>query len=266
MAMSSSLLTLLLLAPTFGYPQDEDSLVGGKSRAWFAKLSGHMKTNDIGITNDISLDGDLGFGGQEVLPDFSAWVQLPFLPVIDRINFSYWSGSFEETERLEQNITFGNQQFTIGTDLDSKLDFSLLSFSLEHYFLSSGNRDLGCTMGVLLGVKFIEAEAVIEANDFGLREKQSIEAPFPVLGFRALVNLTKWVTIELEMVGSGGKYGDLGGTYFEWFLETSYRPLDWVHVALGFKSVLFGMQDDSANEFEAKMRLEGLFFSVGIEF
>ena len=78
--------------------------------------------------------------------------------------------------------------------------------------------------------------------------------------------LTKWVTIELEMVGSGGKYGDLGGTYFEWFLETSYRPLDWIHVALGFKSVLFGMQDDSANEFEAKMRLEGLFFSVGIEF
>ncbi len=264
--MSSALLALLLLSPTLEYPQDEDSLVGGKSRAWFATLSGHMKTDDIELATNISLDGDLGFGGQETLPLFSAWMQLPFIPVLDRINFSYWAGSFEETEKLERSITFGNQTFTLGTDLDSSLDFSLLSFSLEHYFLSSGNRDLGCTMGVLLGVKFIEAEAVLEANDFGLREKQSIEAPFPFLGVRIFTHLTKWVTIELEMLGSGGKYGDLGGTYFEWFLETSYHPLDWVHVAVGFKSILFGMQDDSDNKFEAKMRLEGLFFSVGIEF
>lgn len=263
--MSSLLALFLLLSPPLSTP-DEDTLIGARSRAWYANLSGHMQTDDIELATNISLDGDLGFGGKEVLPDFTTWVHLSFLPVLDRINFSYWSGSFEETETLERTIVFGNQTFTLGTDLDSELDFSLLSFSLEHYFLSSGNRDLGCTMGFLLGVKFIEAEAVLEASDFNLRERQSIEAPFPVLGLRFLVQMTKWVTIEMEMVGSGGKYGDLQGSYFEWFLETSYRPLDWVHVSLGFKSVLFGMQDKSENEFEAKMRLEGMFFSVGIQF
>ena len=121
-------------------------------------------------------------------------------------------------------------------------------------------------MGALLGVKYVQAEALLEAKDFGLREKQTMKAPFPVVGLHFLVHMTKWVTIEMELMGSGGRYGDLEGSYFEWFIEASYRPLDWIHVGLGYKSALFGMEDKSDDQFEAKIRLEGLFFSVGVQF
>ena len=258
---------LFFLAGTLlAHGQDGDEFTGARARAWFAQLNGQMQTADIELGTDISLDGDLGFGGREILPDFTAWVNIPFLPVLDRVNFAYWLGDFEETETLERTLTFGNQTFTLGTDLDSQVEFSLMSLSLEHFLLTSGNRDLGCTIGLLLGVKFVEATALLEAKDFGIREKQEMTAPFPVVGVHFLVHMTQWVTLEMELLGSGGKYGSLGGTYFEWFLEASYRPLDWIHVGIGYKAALFGMEDDSNDGFEAKIRLDGLFFSVGIQF
>ena len=55
---------LFFLAGTLlAHGQDEDEFTGARARVWFAQLNGQMQTADIELGTDISLDGDLGFGG-----------------------------------------------------------------------------------------------------------------------------------------------------------------------------------------------------------
>lgn len=263
-----SFVGILLLPAVHRVAADETGdLIGARYRLWLAAPAGEIRSDgDLLQGNKVDLDDTLGMDEHEMVHDLGAWVNVPFIPILDRINVGYWSGTFDGEKQLDRTFTFEDRVYTAGSRVDSELELQVATLTLESFLPWIGTDDLGATAGLQIGAKYFKARGRIESKTFGFDEEESVEGPVPVVGARVLARLTRWFRVEAEAVGIGGRYGDVGGKYVEGSVELAVTPIHNVFLGVGYKAVLIDLEKTGNEEFAADATLQGIFVSAGVRF
>ena len=246
---------------------ETDDWVGARYRLWLATLDGEMRSDgDFLPGTTVDLDDTLGMDDLETVHELDAWVNVPVVPILDRINAGYWFGTFDGEKQLDRTFIFEDRVYTAATRVDSELDLQVATLTLEGFFPWIGTDDLGATAGLQIGAKYFKARGEIASETLGFDEEESVEGPLPVVGARVLARLTRWFRVEAEAVGIGGRYGDVSGKYVEGSVELDVLPINNVFLGVGYKVVLFDVEKTGDEEFAADVTLQGVFVSAGVRF
>lgn len=248
-------------------PSPTPEIVGARERLWFAALSGHVRADGGAlIGTDIDVESTFKFDSAKLFNDLSAWVNIPVIPVLDRINIGYWFGGFEEQAPVTADFRFVDTLFTVGTEVDSELDFKTYTATIESFPLKTLTEPIGLDLGIQLGVKYFDVFGRVHSDVLNRTEQDQIQGILPVLGARFIGQFTKWLRVEAELIGLAGRYGDLEGRYFEAVGEVAFTPIEQIFVGVGYKMTNLNIQDIVANSFEVDLTLSGFFLTVGVRF
>ncbi len=241
--------------------------VGARYRLWLASTDGNLRSDgNLLPGTTIDLDDKLGMDDVETVHELDAWVNVPFVPVLDRINVGYWFGTFDGERQVDRTFTFKDRAYTAGTRVDSEMGLQVATLTLESFLPWFGTDDLGATAGLQIGAKYVKARGEIAAKALGFDEEESVDGPLPVVGARVLARLTRWFRVEAEAVGIGGRYAGVEAKYIEASVELDVLPINNVFLGVGYKAVLFDVEKTGDEEFAADVTLQGAFVSAGVRF
>ncbi|GEM_PF-6564707 len=256
----------LSLVPSCAWAQEGAEIVGVKDRLWFPAMSGDVRASgDVFEGTTIDVDETFNFGKPELFNDLIAWVNVPLL-VIDRISAGYWFGGYRETETVSETFRFGDDQFTVGADLLAKLDMKVFTATLEKFLLAPGTDELGVALGVELGVKYFDLTAAVSSDALSLDEERTLKGPLPIVGGHLIAQITKWLRAEAEVTGIYVAYAGIRGYYAELVAEVAFQPIKQILVGVGYKLVLFNVEDTANDEFDVDLSMGGFFVSAGVKF
>ena len=150
----------------------------------------------------ISLDGDNGRVGtlmdMEHLLGMDDNATTPIVDILWRINgkhrlgFSYLNLDRDGTRNLSRSINFGDQTYTVGTDIKSSLDISMYRVGYDYSLINDGKKEFGLS----LAVDLMPIEASIQAAGLAA-EKEDILLFVPTLGLHAAYGISK----KLALIG-----------------------------------------------------------------
>jgi hypothetical protein len=225
---------VLLMAQTVGAQEDS----GGSDRARFTYRVGAQLFSDF--TSHLRVDSEtLGRGTEIVLEDD--------LSVEDSLQILRFDGTYRFNERhavnasiynikrrggntLSKEIQFGDQVFSIDTEVESTFRQGILKLVYSYRFLDRPNLDLGAT----IGVHTMKLRSDIVATDGSRAETRKTDAPLPVIGIQGsyrfspkwrLVGSTEWFDI---------KSGDAQGTFLDALFSVEYDISDHYGIGFGF--------------------------------
>jgi len=253
-----------LLALTLGFAQEGEEVFGARYRPWLAGLSGHARADGtVSEGTTVDVESTFDFDSSEAFHDFSAWVNIPVIPILDRITAGIWLGEFQEEATVDATFKFGDQTFAAGERIDTELEFHTYSLSLECFLLKPGTDQLGVAFGIQLGARLFDIFASVTSKTTGFHEEADVQGPLPVVGVRLIAQVTEWLRLEADLVGVGGDYGGVKGSYLEGAVEAAATPLGPLLVGAGYK---FSRLDVEHEDFDLDLTLDGFFLSAGVRF
>lgn len=248
-------------------PSPTFEIVGGRERLWLAGLGGHIRVDGSAAAGTpVDVESTFHFDASKLFNDVSAWVNIPVIPVLDRVNFGYWFGGFHEQAPVTASFRFGNTVFGVGDTVDTTLDFDMYTVSIESFPLKTLTEPIGIDLGIQLGVKWFDVSGRVRSETLNTVEEDRFQGPLPIVGLRFIGQFTRWVRVEGELVGIGGSWGGVRGTYLEGAAEIEFTPIKQLFVGLGYKFALLKLVDEAGKTFDTSLDLNGFFLSVGLRF
>ena len=163
----------------------------------------------------ISLDGDNGRVGtlmdMEHLLGLDDTITTPIADILWRITdrhrllFSYFNLDRDGTRNLSRSINFGDQTYTVGTDVRSSLDISIYRVGYDYSFINDGRKEFG--LG--LAVDLMPIEASIQAAGLAA-EREDMLLAVPTLGLHTAYGISK----KLALIGR------FNGIYFDFDISS----------------------------------------------
>jgi len=163
----------------------------------------------------ISLDGDHGRVGtlidMEHLLGLDDTIATPIADILWRITdrhrllFSYFNLDRNEMENLSRSFNFGDQTYTVGTDVRSSLDISVYRVGYDYSLINDGKKEFG--LG--LAVDLMPIEASIQTAGLAT-EREDILLAVPTLGLHAAYGISK----KLALIGR------FNGIYFDFDISS----------------------------------------------
>ena len=95
-----------------------------------------------------------------------------------RLDFSYYEIVRSGESIIWRDITFGEQNFTAGSTIDSEFNLKTLVFTYSYLFHSHDEIDLGITAGLHIN----EAELSLQTEIGNINERVKQTTPLPVVG------------------------------------------------------------------------------------
>ncbi len=95
-----------------------------------------------------------------------------------RIDFSYYEIDRSGQRRIDREITFDDETFTIDSVINSDYDYKTLILTYSHLFRTNDEFDLGVTAGLHI----TEAELGLQTDLGHISERVKQTAPLPVVG------------------------------------------------------------------------------------
>lgn len=260
--------TVLLATALPVAAQDQaDKLVGGRYRLWQTDLEGEIRADDAGLIGiDIRLDRDLDLDTDVVMNNLGAWVCIPLL---GRVVVDYWFGQFEGEEMLTRDITYAGQTFGVGQNVETTLDWRVLTAMFEYSFrVPFSGSMLGLRVGARAGFKVLFLEAQI---DSALTEKRTadLKGGTPVLGVAAELYFATYFSalIEIDGLSAASFGGGFSGHLFDYSLVVrgGYKGF---FAGVGFRAVDIVIEDDRSNVevIEGNVRISGFFVEAGFRY
>src|SRR5688572_25697696 len=117
-----ALAAMLVLTAGFGAEAfAQDGMLVLKARRWQAEMDGTLQVDDDGIAGtEIDFQDTFGIEDKE---DFNELhLTIGFL---GKMNLQYLTGKFEGSDTVTQDVRFGDVVFTVGTEVDTKVEFDL---------------------------------------------------------------------------------------------------------------------------------------------
>lgn len=257
---------MTILAAWLLFAQEGPEIVGVRDRLWFPSLGGDIQVSSDAVEGTtIDVDETFDFGKPELFNDLSAWVNVPLL-IIDRVNAGFWFGGYREDQTVTETFTFGDQTFTAGADFTAILDMKVFTASLEKFVFSLGPDELGVALGVQLGAKYFDIDVEVSSDALGVEETEELRAPIPIAGARVIGQATPWLRLEGELNGIYVVYGGFQGYYVEFMAEIAFQPIKQIMIGVGYKLVLFSVEDTANDEFDVDLRMSGFFVVGGVKF
>jgi len=216
-----------------------------------------LGTSSGGAGVDVSFEDALGLEERKWIGEFSGYWRITSRW---RIDVDYFRLKRSASRVLAQNVSWGDQTFTVGTTVDSSLTVSDLRTGLGYSFFRRPDKELGLALGVhTLGYK-----ASIESAGQGGRS-ESVTAPLPVLSLYGQFALTETWALSLRQDWLSLEYDKYSGSIRATKIDLVYQPFKHVAFGLGMHSLdlKLDVQRDNS-KFQARSNLRGpaLFMSA----
>ncbi len=192
---------LILPVSTFALPGiDVEVAVGG----WAQTPSGDLSyvTGVPGIDDTLDLETDLGFDDQTRI---IGRVKID-LPVVPNIYLVAAPMEFDGSKTVDTSFTFGNETFTAGTTISSRLTLNQYDVGLNYGipFLKTATSDkLGVDLGVNARIMQIKAEITGQSagGADAVSAEKSITVPVPMVYLAVQFKPVEILALEAEARG-----------------------------------------------------------------
>lgn len=224
-----------------------------EGRYWFTDLSAKAKvTNGSVIGTDVDFVNALGVDDKKNFWEARGAVRIGN----HRIRYGFipmeWTGS----KTIDKTLTFNGKNYTGSTRVDTeiKLDYHRLGY--EYDFINT----LGNRLGVILEVKYFDANLRLRADSLKIDERQGATVPVPAIGVAGQLKLPLLFGLRAEATGlTLGNLGYLvdgdGGLFF--------KPIPFFVVEAGYRYfVLHISKTDDRGDFAVK----GPYVAAKVEF
>ncbi len=238
--------------------------VGAGAAIWQVQLDGDVQSEiSAGILGEpISLDGTLDLDGTEDSPILNATLQLPFVHLEGR----YTRVEFDGATTLDSTIDFLGETFTVGTVVDSDIEFEIASIESKWTLLKTPAApfvpEVG--LGLVLGAVGVDLEAAVD-SDFG-SVSDRIRGATPVVGGIASVN---WPLGDTFRVFADAQVDGMSISYDEYegdLLEVRARigvGFDFIILGVGYQFYDIDFEED---DYTIDVVADGLLFFGEIGF
>ena len=236
-------------------------LVRGMVTLWNPGLGGDFSYEDPGATfdSDVSID-DLSLDDASTTLKYEIGINLPLMFDITIGGFGF---SEDTSSTLSQSISFGDEDFSASTDIDSE-------FEVTDMYAEFGFRLLNLDMaGAWVGLAIHTQNVVTSIEAAGQSEKIDEDLIFPCLTARAFVNLPKEVTLEGKVHFLSIGIDDFTANYLEIHALVAWRPLHNLGLVAGWQIVDMDIEIDDISgisDVEVAYDLSGPFIGVLAQF
>lgn len=173
-----------VFTPRDGGESHVDKLVEIRLGAFNSAINTTVTRGQSG--EEVDLEDLLGVADRETLFQVDARIRLGYY---HRLHLGYFGLSRKSVPTLDRDVTYGDQFYAAGTEVESTVETSLLRFAYSYSLLRDAQKELG----VMAGLSYIRFDSAISEAGAQEPERQSAEAPLPTVGAFATVSLLeKW--------------------------------------------------------------------------
>jgi len=241
----ATLVPLLLVAPLC-----HADIVGFGVGAnyWQQNSSGYIADDG----EDIDIDDSLGWQSDEQA-GFYAYVEHP-VPLLPNVRVEMTQLSVDGSETLEEEISFSDTTYVVGSNVSSHLDLDYLEATLYYELLDNWvNLDAG------INLWYLDGEISLDSEGIG-REVSEISAPIPTLFAQARFDL------PFSGFYAGGDMSFIsfdGNSLSDYSAEIGYRGDLGLGAALGYRQIKLTIDED---DLESDIKIDGAYVSVSYHF
>jgi hypothetical protein len=226
--------------------------LGVRAYYWMPGLDGDMNYESgtkIDLEDDLGMDPEsypmvdifAGFGSHHLL-------------------FTYYKADYSGSEKLNEEIEFGDETFVVGTKVDSELKYTVMDFAYQWDAIDLENFLAGASLGLVGKVKYLDITSAKLEEDGGESEEVDIAAPIPMLGANLHVGILADI-IEARFQVTGMGYS--GSSVVEFFGDISYTPFPFVGIHAGYRSFAINVDVD---DLDASFTTAGPYGAITIGF
>ena len=214
------------------------------------------------------LDGDINYeSGSNLDLEDDLGMDSESYPMIDifagfgdhHLIFTYYKVDYSGSEKLKDEIEFGDTTFPAGVKVDSKLEYTVMDFAYQWDAIDLENFLAGASLGLVGKVKYMDiTSAKVEGG--GESEEVDIAGPIPMVGANIHVGILADI-IEARFQVTGIGYS--GNSVVEYFGDISYTPFPFVGIHAGYRSFAV---DVDVDDLESNFTTAGPYGALTISF
>lgn len=189
-----------------------------------------------GVGVDVNFEDALGLDDRKLVGEGS--MQWRFAQRW-RLDVEYFGITRRATRTLSQDVQWGDQTFTVGTEVDSKFRISDLRASVGYTIFQRSDKELG--LG--LGLHTTGLRASIDASGVGT-ETGDVLAPLPVVNLYGSFALTDTWAMITRLDWLSLTYSDYDGEIRSIAIDFLYQPYRHVGFGFGWHSLLIDLGVD----------------------
>ena len=214
------------------------------------------------------LDGDINYeSGSNLDLEDDLGMDAESYPMIDifagfgnhHLLFTYYKVDYSGSEKLKDEIEFGDTTFPTGVKVDSELEYTVMDFAYQWDAIDLENFLAGASLGLVGKVKYMDiTSAKVEGG--GESEEVDIAGPIPMVGANIHVGILADI-IEARFQVTGIGYS--GNSVVEYFGDISYTPFPFVGIHAGYRSFAVNVDVD---DLESNFTTAGPYGALTISF
>ncbi len=236
-------------------------LVRGMVCLWNPSLGGDFDFEDPSASFDSDISAsDLDLDNAATTLKYEVGVNLPLVFDVTLGGFGF---SDDAKEALSANKSFGEEDFTSGTDVESEI-------SVDDLYVEMGFRLLNLDIaGAWVGLAIHVQDVHTELSAGSQSEEIDETLYFPTLTARAFVNLPKNITLEGKIHFLSFAIGEYTADYLEIHALVAWRPFHNVGFVAGWQIVDMEIDFDEIGESDEVVvgyDLSGPFIGVLAQF
>jgi len=215
-----------------------------------SNTSARLSSSTGGAGVDVSFEDALGLEERKWIGEFSGYWRISSRW---RVDLDYFRLQRSANRTLAQDVSWGDNNFAVGTNVTSSLTISDLRTSVGYSFFKTTDKELG----IALGVHTLGYKAAIEGASGGARS-ESVTAPLPVLSLYGQFALTDTWAFSVRSDWLSLEYDKYAGSIRASKIDIIYQPFKHVAFGLGMHSLdlKLDVQGDNS-KFTARSSLRG---------
>jgi len=214
------------------------------------------------------LDGDINYESEDTLDlDDDLGMDSESYPMVEifagfgdhHLIFTYYKADYSGSERINQEIKFGDSTYPAGTNVDSELEYKVMDFAYQWDAIDLENILAGTSLGLVGKVKYLDiTSAKVEGG--GESEEVDIAGPIPMVGANLHIGILADI-IEARFQVTGIGYS--GNSVVEFLGDISYTPFPFVGIHAGYRSFAV---DVDVDDLESNFTTAGPYGALTISF
>ncbi len=208
--------------------------------------------------DELDLEDFLGVADRETVMQFRALFRIAHY---HRLEVGYFELLRRSPTTLQRDISFGDQIYPAGTDVEIGTYMRLLRLGYSYSLMRDAQKELGVTAGL----SYMRFETELSADGLQQTERVKVDAPLPTLGVFGSVPLGREWRLGADIHAFALEFDRYEGYLANLSLDLERRFGEYLGVGIGYD--FYGMRLESKDEDlrgTFRMRFHGpkLFFGV----
>jgi hypothetical protein len=214
-----------------------------------------LRGSDVELEDEFDLD--------ETLEELRVDLRWRFKPK-HLIDVAYYDISRTGQRVITRNLSIGDQEFSLGTDLDSELDFKVYKIAYAYSFSQSEVHDATLSVGLHAMDMGLSVRGML-LNQSVDRHSSDLSVPLPVVGTQYSRRLSERFTVNLDAEVFALEYDDVKGSLVDLNASLDWDITNRFGATLGYNFVDLTIKSDNS-DFLGKLVYEYDAITVGVRF